>query len=68
MEKALADTLSIAIASRVIDVDPKVLLPYNDAVANADEMATFISKLSARLQADVSHGVSYNSVSFLIKN
>ena len=68
MKKHTADILAIALAARIIDTDPKVLAPFSGGPENADDLANFIQRLSARLQDDIDDTVSFNNISFLTKN
>ncbi|MCG9094438.1 hypothetical protein [Laribacter hongkongensis] len=68
MKKYSADILAIALAARILDSDPKALVPYSVGSENADELASFIKQLSCRLQDDIEDSITDRAVSFLIKN
>ncbi|MCD0493844.1 hypothetical protein LQD23_16305 [Chromobacterium violaceum] len=71
MNRRLAETLAIALTSKVLDSNPEALLKSNvidSGTDNALLVANFIKTLSERLGADLSDEMVSQHISFLIKN
>ncbi|MBX9348769.1 hypothetical protein K5M36_16905 [Chromobacterium vaccinii] len=71
MKPHVADALAIALASKVLESDPSLLLcskAINPGDENATVLADFIEQLSTRLQANGSDELATGHVAPLIKN
>lgn len=70
MNKELADALSIAMASKVIESNPLAFMQsksVNAGTDNASIVADFIKQLSTRLQQDISDEVDLNITTLMLK-